>query len=44
MFTLRDGKLVQEQKKIKESDKDSTFTRYVNYSGQLVIVSIIRLT
>jgi len=38
-FTFRDGVLVQQQKKIKPGDRDSTFKRYVNTQGQLVIVS-----
>lgn len=35
-FTLQGDKLIQEQKKIKSSDKDSHFERYIQ-DGKLII-------
>ncbi|KAL7073564.1 hypothetical protein ACQ4LE_007294 [Meloidogyne hapla] len=36
-FTFVDGKLIEEQKKISEKDKDSYFERYIDGDGKLVI-------
>ncbi|CAK5024355.1 unnamed protein product [Meloidogyne enterolobii] len=36
-FTFTDGKLVEEQKKISEKDKDSHIERYVDGDGKMVI-------
>uniref|UniRef100_A0A915LBT2 Fatty acid-binding protein n=1 Tax=Meloidogyne javanica TaxID=6303 RepID=A0A915LBT2_MELJA len=36
-FTFVDGKLIEEQKKIKDDDKESHFERYIDADGKLVI-------
>ncbi|KAL7073401.1 hypothetical protein ACQ4LE_007402 [Meloidogyne hapla] len=37
IFSFADGKLIEEQKKIKDNDKESHFERYVDADGKLVI-------
>ena len=36
-FTLQDGKLIEEQKKINPGDKESRFERYIDSEGNLMI-------
>uniref|UniRef100_A0A914KIX9 Cytosolic fatty-acid binding proteins domain-containing protein n=1 Tax=Meloidogyne incognita TaxID=6306 RepID=A0A914KIX9_MELIC len=36
-FTFVDGKLIEEQKKINDDDKESHFERYIDADGKLVI-------
>ena len=36
-FTFENGKLIEEQKKISDKDKDSHFERYIDDAGNLVI-------